>query len=170
MAVRAPAPRLIGDERLVGVEAGEVVDVGVMILGGTPRDQAIRAKKPCSRASSRAAAWRVSYSVRSNPTALPSHALLGVSDSRMTPRSAPIWQSCCRLQYSCLASELRRHGRHAKPTTIMVPLTVSSPHQLYEEAGRGQNHSRDTLNQLRATGHYENLSATPDSTPRPSGA
>jgi len=34
--VRAPASRLVGDEGLVGVEAGQVVDVGVVILGGTP--------------------------------------------------------------------------------------------------------------------------------------
>jgi hypothetical protein len=34
--VRAPAPGLVGDEGLVGVKAGEVVDVGVVILGGTP--------------------------------------------------------------------------------------------------------------------------------------
>jgi hypothetical protein len=34
--MRAPAPGLVRDERLVGVEAGEVVYVGVVILGGTP--------------------------------------------------------------------------------------------------------------------------------------
>jgi hypothetical protein len=34
--MRPPAPWLIGDEGLVGVEAGEVVDVGVVILGRTP--------------------------------------------------------------------------------------------------------------------------------------
>jgi len=36
VTMRAPAPWLVGDERLVGVEAGEVVDVSVVILGGTP--------------------------------------------------------------------------------------------------------------------------------------
>ncbi len=36
VAMRAPAPRLVRDKGLVGVEAGEVVDVGVVILGGTP--------------------------------------------------------------------------------------------------------------------------------------
>ena len=36
VAMRAPAPGLVRDEGLVSVEAGEVVDVGVVILGGTP--------------------------------------------------------------------------------------------------------------------------------------
>lgn len=33
MALRAPAPWLVRDEGLVGVEAGEVGDVGVVVLG-----------------------------------------------------------------------------------------------------------------------------------------
>src|SRR3712207_3066413 len=36
VAMRAPAPWLIGDEGLVGVEAGKVVYVGVVILGRPP--------------------------------------------------------------------------------------------------------------------------------------
>jgi hypothetical protein len=81
--MRTPAPGFIGDEGLVGVEAGEVVDVGVVILVEPPRDQAKMAKNPRSRASLRAAAWRASYSVRSIPTALRVHALFAMSCSRM---------------------------------------------------------------------------------------
>ena len=39
--MRAPAPRLVRDERLVSVEAGEVIDIRVVVLGGAaagPRD------------------------------------------------------------------------------------------------------------------------------------
>src|SRR3712207_2340287 len=49
VAVRAPAPRLVRDERLVGVEACEVIDVRVVVLGGAttrPRDDGGEAALP----------------------------------------------------------------------------------------------------------------------------
>src|SRR5215213_51887 len=33
--MRAPAPWLVGDEGLMGVEAGEVVNIGVVVLSGS---------------------------------------------------------------------------------------------------------------------------------------
>ncbi len=58
MAMRAPAPGLVGDEGLVGVEAGEVVDVGVVVLGGTaagPGDEGGEATLPGELAGGRLA-------------------------------------------------------------------------------------------------------------------
>jgi hypothetical protein len=47
--MRAPAPGLVGNGGLVGVEAGEVVDVGVVVLGRTaagPGDEGGEATLP----------------------------------------------------------------------------------------------------------------------------
>jgi hypothetical protein len=132
---------------LVSVAAGEVVHIGVMILGGTPArpsDKGGEAVLPGKLAGGRLAC--IVFNAL-DPHSTPFNTLLGVLYSRMMPRSAPNWQSCCRLQYSYPASEIRRHARYAKPTTTIVPLTVSSPHQLYEEAGKGQNHSPETPHQ-----------------------
>lgn len=44
--MRPPASWLIGDERLVGVEAGQIVDIGVVILGRTPTGPGNEGREP----------------------------------------------------------------------------------------------------------------------------
>ena len=123
--MRAPAPWLVGDKRLVGVEACEEVDVGVVILGGTPAgpgNEGGEATLPGQLAGSRLA--RIVFGAldpHSTSFFLCSFCCVVLAHDAALPSLTGGY--ICLVQYSCLGKELCHYARHANPTMTNVRVT-----------------------------------------------